>query len=178
MVEEFSTLVNPECDIPYAASQVNHITDDMVAAAPCIEEVLPRFLAFAGDSVLLGQNIAQFDLKFIQRECNRLKLPVPKNDYADTLPLSRVCLKELAHHTLTDLCTHFGIYTEGAHRALNDCYMTHQVYEKLGPMIENAVKGIPKCKKCGRLMVRRSGRYGGFWGCSGYPDCRYTMNLS
>ena len=177
VADEFSTLINPERDIPYGATQVNHITDDMVAGAPTIDEVLPQFLKFVGDSVLLGQNIAQFDLKFIDRECAAMGLTTLDNDYADTLPLSRACLCELHHHTLTDLCRHFGIVTEGAHRAMNDCYMTHRVYEKLGPMIEAAVKLVPKCRKCGREMVRRKGKFGEFWGCSGYPDCRYTMNI-
>ena len=54
VVNSFSSLVNPGRHIPSAASQVNHITDEMVAGAPTMEEVLPEFLAFIGEDVLVG----------------------------------------------------------------------------------------------------------------------------
>ena len=174
---EFSTLVNPEQPIPYHATLVNNITDEMVADAPTIAEALPEFLDFAGESVLLGQNIQQFDLKYIYRDCLNLGLEVPGNDFMDTLPLSRVCLPELPHHSLGDLAAHFGISTAGAHRALADCRMTYRVYEKLGPMIEAANSAVTKCPKCGRNMVKRKGKFGIFWGCSGYPACTCTRKI-
>ena len=177
VVDEFSTLVNPECEIPFYASQVNHITDDMVEDAPVIEEVLPEFLEFVGDSVLLGQNIQRFDMEFIYRECRDKGLPDLENGIVDTLPLGRTCLPQMHNHKLSDMAEYFGISTEGAHRALADCYMTYHVYEKLGPLIEEAMKSVPKCKKCGRNMVRRKGKYGEFWGCSGYPECTYTRDV-
>ncbi|MBR1629090.1 MAG: topoisomerase DNA-binding C4 zinc finger domain-containing protein, partial [Lachnospiraceae bacterium] len=114
---------------------------------------------------------------FIWRDSRLVQGRVPGNDFVDTLPLARLCLPALAHHSMTALAEHFGISTEGAHRALKDCYMTFEVYEKLGPMIAEAVKKIPKCRKCGRPMVRRKGKYGEFWGCSGYPDCTFTKKL-
>nr|MCR5453241.1 3'-5' exonuclease [Lachnospiraceae bacterium] len=123
VAKEFSTLVNPMCPIPIYASEVNNITDDMVSDSPTIDKVLPDFLAFVGDNVLLGQNIQQFDLKFIYRECIDNGIEKPDNDYADTLPISRKLLPDMPHHALSDLAAHFGISTEGAHRALADCYM-------------------------------------------------------
>lgn len=40
VVSEFTTLVNPECAIPYNASRINGITDDMVKDAPVFKTVL------------------------------------------------------------------------------------------------------------------------------------------
>lgn len=177
VVDEFSTLINPGCPIPYYASQVNNITDEMVEGAPGIEEILPEFLSFVGNDVLLGQNIQRFDLKYIYRDCEENGLPVPNNDFVDTLPISRVCLPQLSHHTMSDLAECFGISTKGAHRALADCYMTHRVYTAMGSMIEKAYADIPRCEKCGQTMVRRKGKYGEFWGCSGYPGCTFTKNI-
>lgn len=37
--------------------------------------------------------------------------------------------------------------------------------------------GLKICPCCGLRMREKSGRYGGFWGCSGYPECRYTENI-
>ena len=172
--EEFSMLVNPECPIPYGASQVNGITDEMVADEPVLGDVLPRFLDFTGELPLVGHNILQFDMKFIYRECRTLFRQIPDNDMIDTLPLARLCLPELAHHRLTDLAEYYHISTAGAHRALKDCQMTMQVYEKLGRSLADAMQQAKTCPKCGNLLQMRNGRFGRFWGCSSFPDCRYT----
>lgn len=71
IVDEFSELVNPGRPIPYAASSVNNISDKMVENARSFEKVLPEFLAFAGDDVLAGHNIAGFDMKFLYRDCEK-----------------------------------------------------------------------------------------------------------
>ena len=65
VVDEFSSLVNPGMPIHYYASEVNGITDDMVADSPSFDKVLEEFLEFAGDAVLVGHNIHTFDMKFI-----------------------------------------------------------------------------------------------------------------
>src|SRR5688500_15263627 len=52
----FHTLVNPKRLIPEEATKVNGITNDMVAAAPCLDEVFPKFLEFCGDAWLVAQN--------------------------------------------------------------------------------------------------------------------------
>ena len=176
ITEEFSTLVNPECPIPYFASQINGITDDMVKDSPVIRDVLKDFFEFAGDMVLIGHNIHSFDLKFIYRDCEKYFGQVPGNDYVDTLKLSRICLPELKHHSLTDLAEHYGIPTTGAHRALNDCKMNQAVYEKMGEILSEKLKTARKCPVCGNFLQLRHGKYGEFWGCTGYPDCRYTVS--
>lgn len=176
-VEEFSSLVNPGCSIPYYATQVNGITDDMVADAPAFEPVLEDFLSFVGELPLVGHNIHTFDMNFIYRDCERFFGTLPGNDYVDTLALSRICLPGLRHHRLTDLAEYYGIETEGAHRALNDCRMNQQVYEFLGKHLTEHPLEFGKCPKCGNTLVKRQGKYGPFWGCSSYPVCRYTENI-
>lgn len=180
VVDEFTTLVNPGRPIPPQASRVNGITDDMVADSPTFEEALKDFLEFASDAVLVGHNIISFDMKFMQRDVQKFFGKYIGNDCIDTLQLARLYLPELHHHTLTDLAGHYGIDADGAHRALNDCRMNQKVFECLKKEIENpseAARAVKKCPKCGNLLKRRSGRYGEFWGCMGYPDCRYTMNI-
>ncbi len=176
VMDEFSTLVNPECPIPYSASRVNGITDDMVKGAPFFKDALTDFMEFIGDLVLVGHNIHYFDLKFIYRDCEEYFGKIPENDYVDTLKMARICLPELPHHSLSDLAEFYGISTEGAHRALNDCRMNQAVYEMMGELLLKKISSARKCPKCGNLLQRRNGKYGVFWGCSGYPDCRYTEN--
>lgn len=180
VVDEYTTLVNPHRPIPYGASHVNGITDDMVKDAPDFEVALKEFLDFAGDLVLVGHNIGSFDMKFLYRDAMSFWGKTVGNDFIDTLYLSRACLPQLHHHTLTDLADIFNIDTKGAHRALNDCRMNQQVYEHLGEIIDNpsaASDAVKKCPQCGNLLKKRNGRFGEFWGCTGYPNCRYTENI-
>lgn len=177
VVEEFSTLVNPERPIPPEASDVNGIFDDMVADSPLFESALKDFLAFAGDSVLVGHNIQNFDMKFITRDAMKYWGMTVGNDYIDTLSLARQYFPELLHHKLVDLAEYYGISSVGAHRALNDCRMNQQVFEHLGQEMKHAAGKFKLCPKCGQVMQKRNGKFGAFWGCSGYPDCRYTENI-
>ena len=177
VVEEFTSLVNPKCPIPYRASMVNGITDEMVKDAPAFDKVLADFLGFIGDHVLVGHNIHTFDMKFIYRDCEKFWGKVPENNYVDTLSLARMCLAELGHYKLTDLSEYYGVSTTGAHRALNDCRMNQIIYERLGGEMEKRKNDIKQCPKCGQFLLKRKGKFGYFLGCGGYPACRYTENL-
>lgn len=173
VIDTFSKLVNPERPIPPAATAVNGITDQMVAEAPTIREVLPEFLAFIGDLVLVGHNIQSFDMNFIYDAAwNLFEIPV-ENDFIDTLYMSRKCLPFLEHHKLVDVAEYFHIDTNGAHRALNDCIMNQKCYEELGKI--QSGMSILLCPKCGGELVNRKGKYGQFLGCSNYPNCTYTQ---
>ena len=180
IVDEFSTLVNPGMPIPAVASEVNGITDDMVQDSPAFEEVLRDFVDFIGDFTLVGHNIHTFDMKFIQRDALKYFGRQIGNDYIDTLQIARLYLTELGHHRLTDLADHYGIDSEGAHRALNDCRMNQQVFEFLSREMENpseAARNVRICPQCGSPLKMRNGRYGDFWGCTAYPECRFTENV-
>ena len=177
--DEFTTLVNPGMHIPVQASAVNGITDDMVADAPAFDYALKAFMEFVGDMVLVGHNIHSFDMKFICRDSEKFFGQTVGNDYIDTLWMARKCLPGLPHHTLTDLAMYYEISTQGAHRALNDCRMNQQVYEKLLTEESASPEKLQEerfCPKCGSELKLRSGRFGEFWGCTGYPGCRYIEN--
>lgn len=176
VVDEFSTLVNPGIPIPFGASQVNGITDDMVKNSPCFEQAFKEFLKFVGEDVLVGHNIHNFDMKFLYRDAKKFWNATLSNDYVDTLQMARVCLPQLSHHKLTDLAEYYGISSAGAHRALCDCRMNQKVFECLGrEKVKPAISG-KICPRCGADLKKRSGRFGDFWGCTSYPACRYTEN--
>lgn len=180
VTDEFSTLVDPGRPIPYQASQVNGITDDMVEGSPPFEEALADFLDFIGDAVLVGHNIQSFDMKFLYRDAQRFWGETIGNDYIDTLQIARAYLPQLAHHKLTDLTDYYEISSEGAHRALADCRMNQKVFECLGKEMAkpDAAKNVKICPRCGNVLRKRSGKYGAFWGCMSYPDCRYTEDIT
>ena len=182
VVEEFSQLVNPKRTIPFAASRVNNITDDMVSDAPFFDEVLRHFLEFVGEDVLVGHNIQSFDMKFIYRDCERYFHQLITNDYVDTLILAKRCFPEWRHRKLGNLADYYGISTQGAHRALADCRMNQRVFELLGKEMNTEKKktldsNVKTCPLCNLPLKKRNGRYGEFWGCTGFPNCRYTENI-
>ena len=174
VTDSFSSLVNPGRPIPWAASRVNNITDDMVAGEPTMEEILPEFLDFVGEDVLAGHNIAKFDLNFLYRDSMTRFGLLPGNDYVDTLLFARQSLPGLRSYALTALAEHYGLTTQGAHRALNDCRMNQQVFELLAREPKRETK---RCPRCGQPIALRKGRFGEFYGCTGYPGCRYTENV-
>ncbi len=175
VIDTFSSLVNPERPIPYRATAVNGISDDMVEDEPVLEEVLALFIDFIGDEILVGHNIHSFDMKFIWKAAEELYGKTITNDYVDTLPMARQCLPQLAHHKLVDISAYYNISTAGAHRALSDCMMNQKCFEL---MTEEQTKNPPKsCPKCGGMMKLRNGIYGEFFGCMEFPKCRYTENV-
>lgn len=178
IVDEFSTLVNPGIHIPYAISEVTGITDDMVKESPDIECALKDFMSFIGDYTLVGHNIIRFDMKFIQRDSQRLFGKQINNKCIDTLFWARRYLPELDHYSLENLSYHYGISYVGAHRALVDCKINHQIYQLLLKEAENpseAAKQVKVCPRCGNVLRLRKGMYGDFWGCASFPDCKYTQ---
>ncbi len=175
VTDTFSTLVNPQRPIPYYATQINGITDEMAADAPLLSEALENFLEFVKDAVLVGHNIQSFDLKFVYRAAQELFGRDVENDFIDTLYMARQCLPQLSHHKLTDIASYFQIDSKGAHRALNDCMMNQKCYEQMAKLQREIAFEI--CPVCGGELKKRNGRYGEFFGCSNYPKCRYTRNV-
>lgn len=181
VVDEFSQLVNPGKSIPYAASMVNNITNQMVRNAPHFDRVLEYFVNFIENDTLVGHNICSFDMPFIYRDCERYLGKTISNDYIDTLRLARKVFPDWKHRRLSDLAEYYGISTEGAHRALADCRMNQKIFEYLGKELADKQLKVQNntriCPKCHLPMQRRNGRFGEFWGCTGFPKCRHTENV-
>src|SRR3954471_10416662 len=83
----FQTLVNPGQAIPPVITVLTGITEAMVLPAPRIEQVLPSFLEFAGDAVIVGHNI-RFDLSFLAAACDRARYRRLANPSVDTCALA------------------------------------------------------------------------------------------
>jgi DNA polymerase III subunit alpha, Gram-positive type len=119
VIEEFASFVNPHERIPYNITQLTQITDEMVKDAPEITEVLPKFLEFIGDSVLVAHN-AKFDMGFIQEECKRQGFEPLNNPVLDTLEMARMLYPTLKNHRLNTLSDKFKVSLENHHRAIDD----------------------------------------------------------
>lgn len=127
---EYSTLVNPGMEIDDFITDLTGITNDMLAAAPALPEVLPAARDFLGDDIILGHNV-NFDINFIYDNCEYQGLPPVSNGYIDTMRISRRVLPDLKHHRLTDIVKALGVDHVQAHRAMGDCRATIDCYKAL-----------------------------------------------
>ena len=140
ITDRFSTFVNPQVPIPFRIEKLTNINDSMVMDAPLIETVLPEFLDFCGDAILVAHN-ASFDMSFIKENVQRQRLN-REFTYVDTLGIARVLLPNQAKHTLDAVCKTLGISLENHHRAVDDAEATAQMFVKMIPMLkeQGAVK--------------------------------------
>lgn len=134
IIDRFSTFVNPQRPISAEITKLTGITDDMVKDAPTIENVLPEFLKFCEDTVLVAHN-ASFDTGFIRIAAERAGLGELHHTVVDTLELARALLPELNKHKLDIVCEYLGVTLNGHHRAVNDTEATAEVFIKFLDML-------------------------------------------
>ncbi|APC40919.1 PolC-type DNA polymerase III [Clostridium estertheticum] len=125
IVDRFSEFVNPGIDIPYKIIELTGITNDNVSDAASIEDVLPKFLEFTKDSVLVAHN-SDFDASFIKKNSQRLGLKF-ENAIMDTIPLAKYLLKDLKTFKLNTVAKYLGITLENHHRAVDDAKATADI---------------------------------------------------
>jgi len=112
LMDEFSTLIQAPRAIPFSASQIHGITDEMLIGRPTPEEVFPALDAFIRDSILVAHN-AQFDLAFLRREYELLGIRFSQRHIC-TLEMSRNRFPHLRNHKLETVYRYIiGINGEG-----------------------------------------------------------------
>jgi len=129
IIERYNTFVNPEMPIPQRIVELTGITDEMVKDARKIDEVLPEFLSFIGDRLLIAHN-ANFDTSFIRRAAEKLKLDF-SNPYLDTVAMSHYVNPDLAKHKLDSLAKYFDLGDFNHHRACDDAEMLALIFFKM-----------------------------------------------
>ncbi|MGN0330717.1 MAG: PolC-type DNA polymerase III [Kineothrix sp.] len=134
ITDRYSSFVNPEVPIPYEIEKLTGIHDKMVMDAPVIDRVLPQFLEFCGQAVLVAHN-AGFDMSFILENASRLGLG-REYTYVDTVGIARLLLPHQAKHTLDAVAKALGISLENHHRAVDDAEATAEIFVRFISMLE------------------------------------------
>lgn len=142
LTEEFQTLIQPNRKLNEFITNLTGITDEMLESAPEEEEAFAKFLAFAGEEVLLGHHLI-FDYSFLKRMAVNQNVSFERKGI-DTLKIAKTFLPELEKRTLDFLCAHYQIVNVHAHRAYEDARVTAQVYQR---MAENFYDGTEKAEK-------------------------------
>ena len=139
-VDEFSTFVCPSRRISQVITNVTEITNDDLANAPTIEEVLPAFAEFIEGSILVAHN-ALFDMGHLYYQLKKYGLY--KHDYPciDTLQMAKAMYSDiLKRFNLKDVAKGLKVDLEQQHRALHDAHSTSNVLMKmLGDLNERCI---------------------------------------
>ena len=146
----FQTFLTPE---PYQSlspfiTNLTGITDDMVMEAPDIETILPQFLEFVGDAVLVAHN-ASFDVSFIEQNC-RYQDITPDFTSVDTVAMARILLPTLSKFKLNVVANALHISLENHHRAVDDAGATAEIFVKFVEMLRaRNIKTLTKLNQFG-----------------------------
>lgn len=129
IVDEFSTLINPEAYIPPFITQLTGITNAMVANSPKFFEVAKKIVQLTEGCLFVAHN-AQFDYKFIQSEFKRLGYDYQRQTLC-TVKMSRKIIPGMGSYSLGNLCQNLGITINNRHSAAGDALVTTQLLELL-----------------------------------------------
>lgn len=124
----FHSLINPKRLISEEVTRINGITNEMVASAPYLEEVFPKFINFVGNSWLVAQN-SRFDMGFMTKYLVQFKMK-RQLEVFDTMIMSRRCFPGEREHNLDAICRRLGlkIVAEERHRSIGDVKLTAQAF--------------------------------------------------
>jgi DNA polymerase-3 subunit epsilon len=129
IIKEYSTLINPKCNIPYYITQVTGINDDMVKDAPYFHEVAKEILELTEHATFVAHNV-KFDYSFVKAAYKDLGYEYHRKTLC-TVQLSRSTFPGLPSYSLGNLCESLQIPVENRHRALGDAKATAILFNKI-----------------------------------------------
>ena len=119
IISSWNMIFNPHQILSPFIVNLTHISQQMVDESDVIDLHLKDFIEFTKNSIIVAHN-AQFDMNFLNSECEKCCLPPVKNKVADTLKLSRLLFSDFTSHKLDFLADQFMIDKGSSHRALDD----------------------------------------------------------
>jgi DNA polymerase III epsilon subunit family exonuclease len=157
IVDNFLTLVNPEIPIPRFVASLTGINNDMVKQAPLFADVVPRWLEFVGDAVLIAHN-APFDTNFINHEISRV-YPGQRmvNPHLCTVTLSRRAIPGLMNYRLETVAENFAISIPERHRAGCDALATAEIFlHLLDRLAASGVRDLAAAHKYESMSIEQA----------------------
>jgi DNA polymerase III epsilon subunit family exonuclease len=135
----YVTLVNPGRPIPEEATRIHGVTDDMVADAPAVADVLVKLHNFCGGRVVVGHDVG-FDLAVIARQARACGVPRPAGAALDTGRLAAALHPEWPDFSLDAVAERVGIEIRGRHTADGDAIAAGWLLLRLVPQF--AARGL------------------------------------
>lgn len=129
VVDEFHSLVNPECSIPSFVQGLTGITDHMAKKAPKFFEIAKDIVEITQGTCFVAHNV-KFDYSFFQMEFESLGYEFKSNRLC-TLELSKLLLPGHDSYSLGKLCKSLGIQLQNRHRASGDALATVELFKRI-----------------------------------------------
>ena len=128
-MDEFTSLVNPECEIPYFITGLTGIDNDLVRDAPTLVEIAEQILEITRDTIFVAHSVG-FDYNVIKNEFRSLDLEFSRKKLC-TVRLSRKLIPGYNSYSLGKLCSALNIPLTDRHRARGDAHATTLLFQKL-----------------------------------------------
>ncbi len=129
LLEEWSSLVNPECLISPYIEAFTGISSEMVADAPLFADLAATVFEKLRGAVFIAHN-ARFDHSFLRTEFRKVGMTY-STDALCTVKLSRRLFPEHARHNLDAVIERHGLNCSARHRALGDARVLRDLWSKL-----------------------------------------------
>ncbi|MEN8858726.1 MAG: exonuclease domain-containing protein [Flavobacteriaceae bacterium] len=129
IINEFTSLVNPEQNIPAFITNLTGITDAMVRSAPKFYEIAKKVEEITKDTIFVAHNV-NFDYNIIRDEFKSLGFDFKRKKLC-TVRLSRKIIPGLSSYSLGNICTAEGIEIAARHRAKGDAEATVELFRRL-----------------------------------------------
>lgn len=129
LLEEWSSLVNPECPISPYIEAFTGISSEMVADAPRFSDIAATVFEKLNGAVFVAHN-ARFDQGFLRSEFRRIGMTYSAAALC-TVKLSRRLFPEHARHNLDAVIERHGLNCTARHRALGDARVLYDLWQKL-----------------------------------------------
>ena len=127
--KEYTSLVNPEIEIPKEAFEVHGINNELVQDEPTLSVIAPKLLSFIEDCILAGFNILEYDLKLLFWDLNRVGVQFEYWKYP-ILDI-KVLHDKIYRRNLSSLYEFYtGQKPVNAHTAIEDVRMTREILDK------------------------------------------------
>ncbi len=161
ILDQYESLIDPECLIPESSIEIHHITQDMVAGKPKIIELVPDLVRFIGKDIIVGHGVG-FDIELIALAADRAGIPhtLRSNRFLDTLRMARL-YGESPTNSLEQLRQHFNIQFEGAHRAMSDVIVNCEVFKYLAKMYKTSEQLFDTLSRPIKLKIMPLGKHKG-----------------
>jgi DNA polymerase-3 subunit epsilon len=129
IVDQFSSLVNPERKIQPFVVNLTGINAEMLTNAPKFYEIAKRVIEITEGCILVAHN-AQFDNRILTTEFDRLGYPFEKESLC-TVELAQKLLPDMESYSLGKLVRALGIPISSRHRAQGDAKATVELFKLL-----------------------------------------------
>jgi ATP-dependent DNA helicase DinG len=136
IVDRFSSLVNPGCEIPPFIEQFTGITNQMVEDEPSFHEIAPKVISMVKNSYFVAHNVF-FDLSFLQEELCNCGYPPLDLPTIDTVELARMLMPTNHGYKLGQLAESFAIENHHPHQADSDAEVTAEIFLRLLKKLED-----------------------------------------